>query len=115
MTAGKYNFTIEQGTTFTRAIDLSDVYLTLDSHIVRLQARPTVSSSTKLLDLSSVNSSGITLNSTTRVVTISLAASITDDLSWSTPAYYDMEVEEPSGRVTRVLEGKVSISNEITR
>ena len=72
MTAATYNITCEQGSTFVQTLTITDnatppVARDLSTYSGRMQVRPDIGSSTKLLDLTS-SSGDITLNSSGVVV-----------------------------------------------
>jgi len=49
-------------------------------------------------------------------VTLSLTAAITAALDWNGPAFYDVEIDDGGGTpvVTRILEGYIELSKEVT-
>ena len=114
MTAADYNITCEQGSTFSKTLtikDASGVARNLSTYTARMQVRPDVESSTKLLDLTS-GSGDITLNSS-GVVVISVTATNTAALSQG--GVYDLEIIDGSGIVERVIQGNFVLSKEVTR
>jgi hypothetical protein len=113
MVAGKYDFTIQQGATFSREIDVSEVFPSLANYIARAQIRPTIESSTLYLSLASSDST-LLIDTSALTVTISLAAATTLAQTWTT-GVYDMEFVSAGGVVTRLLEGSVTVSKEVTR
>ena len=113
MAAGKYDFVIEQGATFSRVIDISDVVTSLAGAAAYLQVRPSVTSSQTYLDLSSP-SSGLLIDTSLLTITISLSAAETLAQTWST-GVYDLELATGAAEVTRLLEGTVTVSPEVTR
>jgi hypothetical protein len=114
MSAGTYNFTIEQGTTFTRTLTLTSggVAMNLTGYVARLQARKSVADSTKVIDLAV--GSGITITPATGVIVWTLTAAQTAALDFGV-IVYDFEIESAAGVVTRVLEGTVTLTKEATR
>jgi hypothetical protein len=112
MAAGKYDFVIEQGATFSRAIDVSDVITSLVGFTARMQVRPSVTSSTTYLSLT--DTSGLLIDTSLSTITISLSAATTLAQTWTT-GVYDLELVSSSSDVTRLLEGTVTISPEVTR
>lgn len=113
MVAAKYNITMEQGATYNAELDVSEVFPSLTGYSARMQARPTIESSTKYLDLSS-DTQGITLDLVNRKITISVPAVTTATHTFST-ALYDLELEDGSGNVVRLLEGVITNNLEVTR
>lgn len=114
MAAGTYNILIEQGATydqtFTYTISGSPVNLT--GYTARMQARQTHASPTKILDL--VSPTNITLGDAAGTVRVVVAATATDDLNAGTYVY-DLELESGSGVVTRLIQGSLTVSPEVTR
>ena len=118
MTAANYNMTCEQGTTFSKKLTLTDnstppVARDLSTYSGRMQVRPDIDSSTTLLNLVSTGGSPeITLNSS-GVIQITVSATTTAGLSQG--GVYDLEIEDGSGVVERVLQGQFELSKEVTR
>jgi hypothetical protein len=112
MLPGIYSFTLHQGATFHRTIqpegpsgpfDLSDF-------TARMQIRKSKSSTDTILNLT--EGDGITTG--TDSIDIDIADEVTQDLKFSA-AYYDLELVHLSGWVARLLEGRVTLSREVTR
>lgn len=117
MGAGQYNFSIEQGATFDRRItwkDDQDKPITLEGYSARMQIRLTHSSSEKLISLSSAPGGGITLGGSAGTIDILISALATALLDFDM-AVYDLELISSGGEVTRLLEGTVTLSKEVTR
>lgn len=129
MAAGKYSFVIEQGTTVNFEIQYKDANsnpVDLTSYSARMQLRPTVDSNTVYLTLSSsLNSDGTGLNMsgsngttppTSGSIGIYISAYTSSLLSFDT-AYYDLEIYSGSTYpvTSRVLEGQIRLSKEVTR
>ena len=114
--AGSYDFTIYQGAdwniTLTWIANGSVVDVT--SYHAHLQARPSYASqsSTIFIDISD-QTSGITLGGTAGTITLALTAAQTAALSF-TQASYDLKLTSGSGAVTRLLQGSISLSPEVT-
>jgi len=72
----------------------------------------TVLASTEAGD-SPLNVLTITLDAANKTITLSIAATATDDFAW-TKGVYDLEMVSPTGVVTTVLSGKVSVTKEVT-
>jgi len=114
MAAGTLDFTIEQGATFnlllTWKIDGTAVNLT--NYTARLQARVDVDSTTTVLSLTT--GAGITLGGVLGTISLDQTAAQTTAL----PAgqyIYDLELIAGSGSVTRLVQGELNISAEVTR
>jgi hypothetical protein len=116
MTAGKYPLILEQGSTFSRVLTWKDVNgtaINLSGYVARMQIRQTVDAAISLLELTTENGR-ITLGGPNGTITLFIAAADTLALS-QTSAVYDLELLSSSGVVTRLLEGSVTISQEVTR
>lgn len=129
MSAGRYSFTIEQGTTFQLELiykDSNQTPINLTGYSGRMQIRPTVDSNTVYLTLSSsLNADGTGLNfsgssGTNPPSSGSIGiyiASCTSSLLNFTNAYYDLEIYSGSNcpYTVRLIEGQVQLSKEVTR
>ena len=126
MAAGKYSFVIEQGATTNLQInwtDSSGSKIDLSGYHARMQIRPAVESNSVFLSLSSSlksDGTGINLsgsNFETPLQSGSLAIYISAESSSLLnfgEAYYDLEMVN-GNEVTRLLEGKVTLSKNVTR
>ena len=124
MAAGRYSFTIEQGSTLNLELQYKDSNgnpIDLTNYSGQMQIRPTIASSTVYITLSSsLAADGTGLNFTgaaTGSIRIFIAACSSSAFTFST-ARYDLEIY--SGSVgcpitTRILEGQVNLSKETTR
>ena len=72
----------------------------------------TVLASTDVLDAPK-NVLTIAIDSALKTITLSIAATDTDDFAWKT-GVYDLEMVSATGAVTAILSGKVSVTREIT-
>jgi hypothetical protein len=126
MSAGKYSFVIEQGATFTIQLDYKDntgTPIDLTGYSGKMQIRPTVTSDTVYLTLSSslaVDGSGLNFSGsgginppTSGTIGVVIAASTSDTLNFD-QAVYDLEIYKNS-TVTRLIEGNVKLSKQVTR
>ena len=132
MAAGKYNFTIEQGTTVDFEIQYKDSNnnpIDLTSYSGRLQIRSNFAddSGTIFLTLSSSrNSDGTGLNfsgsnsitpPTSGSIGIFIAACTSSTLTFN-QALYDLEIYSGSSEcpfTVRLIQGTVKLSKEVTR
>ena len=78
-----------------------------------MQIRPELKSATVLVELNTT-SGGITLGGVAGTVDLYLSDEDTADFSW-TSGVWDLEITHPSGEVTRLAYGTVSVSPEVTR
>jgi hypothetical protein len=129
MAAGKYSFTIEQGATVDFEISYKDTNgdpIDLTGYQARMQLRPSPGSNTLYLTLSSsldpcgtglnLSGSGGTNPPTSGTIGIYISA-ISSSLLDFDLASYDLEISSGSGNcyvVTRLLEGKVKLSKNVT-
>jgi hypothetical protein len=125
MPASKYNlknsYRIEQGASFwwrllwkEHAVDLTGKDLTTWS--ARMQIRERVDSTAALVSLTSGIEGGITLTDGTgdSNIEIYMTPDQTELLNVEN-CVYDLELEDDSGDVFRLLEGSVSVSLNVTR
>jgi len=78
-----------------------------------MQVRPTHSSDVVYLDLSTA-SGGISIDGPNGTITLSRTAVQTAALAWN-EAVYDLEIVSGGGVVTRIMQGKMILSREVTR
>ncbi len=125
MAAARYSFIIEQGATTNIQVTWQDESgsVNLSGYGARMQIRPTVDSSTVYLSLSSslqLDGTGLNMSGSdgeTAVqsgsIGIYISAATSSLLSFDT-AYYDLEMVS-GNEVTRLLEGQVKLSKNVTR
>lgn len=127
MLAGNYNMTCQQGSTFTRTIEIEQPDLAADptgntfipfdlsGYTARMQVRRTIDSSSFLLELTTSNG-GLTINPVngdTNKIAVFVPANVT--ASVSTSGVYDIEIISADNTVSRVLQGVFNLSPEVTR
>ena len=113
---GDYDFTIYQGATFARVItwkDEADALIDLTGYTARMHVRESVDADTAFITLTTENG-GITLGGAAGSITLSISAATTAALT-QTSGIYDLEMISGGGVVTRLLQGAVIISKEVTR
>jgi hypothetical protein len=111
MSAGTHNFTLEQGTTFSKTITVKQdgSALNLSGYTVRSQMRSTHDSSSVALSFTASVS-----DASNGKITIS--ANDTQTSAVEEGIYvYDLEMESTLGVVTRLIQGKVTVTPEVTR
>ena len=116
MTAAAYDFVIEQGATLSKTFvwkDSTGTIINLSGYTARMQIRQTVSASTILLDLSTLNGR-IIITALTGQIRLLVAAADTGAITWQR-GKYDLELVSSTGVVTRLLYGEVEVSKEVTR
>ena len=133
MAAGKYSFILEQGATINFEVqykDSNNLPINLSGYSGRMQFRDSFAdtpNSTIYLTLSSsLNPDGTGLNfsgsngttpPSSGSIGVYIASCTSSALTFNT-AYYDLEIYSGSGDcpiVTRLLEGQVRLSQEVTR
>jgi hypothetical protein len=105
------NLTVDQGSTFSASIDITDTennLLNLTGYTVAGQIRKTYDSST------AVDFTGSVSNAALGEVTISLTATQTNALI-AGRYVYDVEITSAGGTVTRVIEGQVEVTPGVTQ
>ena len=112
--AGSYNFTIEQGATFNLLMTwrIDNVAVNLTGYTARLQARIDVDETETILSLTT--GAGITLGGAAGTITLDQTATQTALLPKG-EYVYDLELQSSGGVVTRLLQGELNISAEVTR
>lgn len=125
MAAARYSFIIEQGATTNIQVTWQDESgsVNLSGYGGRMQIRPSVTSETVYLTLSSslnVDGTGLNMSGSdgeTAVqsgsIGIYISAATSSLLNFDT-AYYDLEMMS-GNEVTRLLEGQVKLSKNVTR
>lgn len=133
MSAGKYNFIIEQGATLTFGLQYNDsngTPIDLTGYTACMDIRSTYSGSgTTYLSLTSslgdtytkesgsaflsLSGSNLTTPTTSGSIGVYAGWELTEGLSFTEQAYYDIELTSGSIR-TRILEGRVQLSKQVT-
>lgn len=113
MTAGLYNFTIEQGAEFTRVITCKDA----DGNVINLtgfSARMKIKRVDNNAVIKSLTvGSGLTLGGVTGTITINISHTDTTAMDF-TEAKYDLELIDSNSKPDRLIEGRVTFSREVT-
>ena len=111
MAAGTYNFTIEQGATFSRVLTLQEngSAMSLSGYSAASQFRSTHESSTVVGTITSTIS-----NASGGVITLSMTATQTGAIEEGIYVY-DIEITSGAGSITRILQGKVTVTANVTR
>lgn len=79
----------------------------------RMDIRDAIDDTTTLVSLTSAGGD-IVINTATAEIQITISATVTAGLDF-TEGVYDLELEDGSGNVTRLIEGKVAFVKEVTR
>jgi hypothetical protein len=111
MSAGTYNFTIEQGTTFSRVLTLQEngSAMNLTGYSVASQMRSTHDSSTVVATFTANVS-----NASNGQITLTMSNSTTSGIEEGMYVY-DVEITSGGGVVTRIMQGQVTTTPEVTR
>lgn len=113
------DFTVEQGTTFTRSwtwwtSSAENVAKDLAGFTARMQIRSTVASDIIILSLT--NTAGITVLNGAVPNNIALTLTDTQTAAFAfTTAVYDLELVSGTGVVTRLVKGTITLDKEVTR
>jgi hypothetical protein len=115
MAAGTLNFTIEQGATFNLLLtwEIDSVPVNITNWTARLAARVDVEDTEVILSLTTSNG-GITLGGAAGTISLNQTATQTALLPGGTYVY-DLELISAVGAVTRLVQGELNISPEVTR
>lgn len=126
MRAGNYNITCEQGSTFRRLLEIEQpdlvndptgqtfVPFDLTGYSARMQVRRTLDSSSFMLELTTGNGS-LLINPADEINQIFIDVSASVTASVQTSGFYDIEIENGDGVVSRILQGTFTLSPEVTR
>ena len=112
MAAGKHNFTLEQGSTFDREITVQEnsQALNLTGYSARMQMRSTHDSSSIALTFTAAIANPASNGKINLGATATATAAVEEGIY-----VYDLEIESSAGTVTRILEGTITVTPEVTR
>lgn len=116
MAAATYDFEIEQGATRIVPLvwkDSSGNPVNLTGASARMQVRRSAADTEVLLEMSTSNSR-ISVAALEGKINLIFSASVTAALKWRR-GQYDLEVTSGDGSVTRLMQGEITVSPEITR
>jgi len=114
MPAGIYHFTCEQGSTFTRDIEVTnfdDSIRSLAGFTARMQVRKDLEASTSLIELTTENGR-IVVTPNTGTVSLTISAADTAALQFS--GIYDLELVGGTGVIERLLQGNFNLDANVT-
>lgn len=114
--AGRLDLTIEQGATFRLLLTWRDeggALRDLTGYTARMQIRREAADDTVLLALTTENG-GISLGGAAGTIALLATSDQTAALGFES-GVYDLELEDGSGEVTRLLSGTATLSAEVTR
>lgn len=111
---GLVNLTFSQGATWKLNLtyESGNNPVDLTNYTARMQARSTYDSTAVALNLT--NGTGITLGGTAGTIALLVNATTTAAIG-AAQYVYDLEIVSPSGEVTRVIEGALIVTPEVTR
>jgi hypothetical protein len=115
MTAGIYNFTIDQGSTWTLQLiykDPNGTPINLTGYTAKMQVRRKFDSSTAVLTLTSLPGGGITITGITGTIDL-LATDEQTEVIEGGLYVYDLELNN-GGAITRLIQGQITISPQVT-
>jgi len=117
MAAGNWHITIEQGADWKRDIQVNKdgAAWPFTDYTIRMQVRQQVSSDTILVELTTENDRITITDAAAGEFSLALSAAETAALAWTTPGRHDLELIDPDDEVTRLLQGKATLSLEVTR
>ena len=112
----KLKLTIYQGATFRKRLRWSTsggTPIDLTGCKARLQFRAELESPDVLLELTTENG-GIVIDGPAGKLALRISPTATAATSWES-GVWDLEVVHPNGDVTRLVQGSISVSPEVTR
>lgn len=114
MAAGTLDFMIEQGATFNLLLtwEINAVPVNLTGYTARLQARVDIEDTETILSLTT--GAGITLGGAAGTISLDQSAAQTAVLP-NGEYVYDLELIASNGVVTRLVQGQLTVSAEVTR
>ena len=115
MTAGRWDFILEQGATFQVTLtykDSNDTAIDLTSYTARMKIKESHAESASLVELTTANG-GITLGGVAGTIALLISDTDTTALDFDN-GVHDLEIVSGSGIVTRIVEGNVVFSKEVT-
>ncbi len=116
MLAGKYNIVCDQGSSFTRTLEIQTAEGTVFSlvgYTARMEVRRTLDATSTIVSLTTANGR-ITINGALGAITLTLTAAETAALTQS--GVYDLEiVKTATGAVHKVVRGDFKLEKEVSR
>ena len=125
--AGEYDFTIEQGATFYTTFvwkqqdnaccdetPAAPAAVDLTNYTVRMQVRPSAGSGTLYFEANATNGYMFVVTPETGTFAISIPAAVSSAWTWRR-GVYDIEMTNTaSSVVTRLLQGTITVSTDVT-
>ena len=115
MAAGTLDLSIEQGSTYNLVLTwkIDETAVNLTGYTARLQARVDAEDAETVLSMTTAGG-GITLGGAAGTITLDQSATQTAAITAGTYVY-DLEMVAGSGTVTRLIQGELVVSAEVTR
>lgn len=116
MPAANYDFVIEQGTTFVKTLswlDKNKTPINLTGYTAKMQIRPSESSSTVLLELSTTNGL-LSITPLTGTIYILLDKITTAGFKWRL-GVYDLLLTSIDGNAKKLIKGEINVAPGVTR
>lgn len=117
MVAANHNFTIEQGTTFSKTFiwktGAGNQVVDITDFTARMQIREKITSPAAILSATTANSK-LAITGDEGKVTLTISATETGAFAFTT-ALYDLELTSPDNEVTRLVQGTITLSPRVTR
>lgn len=114
----KVNMYIPQGATYGHNFlyrqESDGSIISLNGYTARLQIREKATSTTTLYEATTNEGDGLTITGAQGEVYLEIPAATTAAWIW-TKAVYDLEIISGTGKVSRIAEGNVKVSPEVTR
>ena len=114
----KANMYIPQGATYVHVFQYRNrsdgSVVALTNYTARLSIREKVTSTDVLYEASTDTDDGIEITEPLGEVQLEIPAATTEDWTWK-KGVYDLEIISPAGKVTRIAQGTVKVSLEVTR
>jgi hypothetical protein len=118
---GKLNLKINQGETFKHTLkwlDANEQPINNTGYSGKMHIRAKVDTATTLLTFSSnpadTPNGTITFGGADGSIVLYLSAAATSAIDWLS-GVYDLEITDSLGDITRLVEGKVTVTKEVTR
>ena len=117
-TPAKLKYVIYQGATFRKRLTWTgpaptNTPVDLTGCTARMHVRARLEDAATLIVLTTENSR-VTLGGTAGTVDLFISDEDTSAIAW-TAGVWDLEISHPSGDVTRLAQGSISVSKEVTR
>jgi hypothetical protein len=116
MAAGNYDFEVEQGATINKQFvwkDSNGDEVDLTGYTARMQVRRSIPSDEVLFSATTENGR-IDLGGAAGTITLDVSAIDSAAIVWRR-GVYDLELVASNGTVTRLLQGQITVSREVTR